>query len=168
MKFQFYNEKLLDSSEYQQFTKEHPDAYPCSAFFAIDIEKKGKNDKVHFDFWIPEFKKMYSFKVNGPVEFVNVENFEKKDYEKLSMNYTFDLKTIQEQILKRMQDDGIKGKIQKLLFSLQKKDNVDYLLGTLFLNNMGILKVTYDITDKKITDIVKKSFLDMFKIIKKK
>lgn len=167
MKFQFYNEKLLDSAEYQKFTKEHPTAYPCSAFFAIDIENKGKNDKIHFDFWIPEFKKMYSFKVTGPVEFVNVENFEKKDYEKLSMNYTFDLKEVQEQIMKRMEDDGIKGKIQKLLFSLQKKDGVDYLLGTLFLNNMGILKVTYDITDKKITDIIKKSFLDMFKIIKK-
>lgn len=167
MKFQFYNEKLLDSVEYQKFKKEHPTAYPCTAFFAIDFESKGKNDKVHFDFWLPEFKKMYSFKVNGPVEFVNVENFEKRDYEKLSMNYTFDLNEVQREITERMEKDEIKGTIQKLLWSLQKKDGVDYLLGTIFLNNMGMLKVTYDITDKKITDIVKKSFLDMFKVIKK-
>jgi len=168
MKFQFYNEKLIDSTEYQKFIKENPTAYPCSAFFAIDLENKGKNDKVHFDFWIPEFKKMYSFKVMGVVEFVNVENFEKKDYEKLGMNYTFDLEEVKEQILQRMQDDNIKGNLQKLLFSLQKKDGIDYLLGTIFLNNMAMLKITYDITDKKITNIVKKSFLDMFKIIKKK
>lgn len=167
MKFQFYNEKLIDSLEYQKFRKEHPDAYPCSAFFAIDIENKGKNDKVHFDYWIPEFKKMYSFKVSGQVEFVNVENFETKDYEKLSMNYDFDLKNVQQEIMDRMEKDEIKGTVQKLLFSLQKTKGVDYLLGTIFLNNMAMLKVTYSIADKKIVDIVKKSFLDMFKIIKK-
>ena len=167
MKFQFYYEKLLDSEEYLKFKREHPTAYPCSGFFALDLEKKGENNQAHFDFWLPEFDKMYSFKVSGPVEFVNVENFDKREYEKLSMNYEFDLIEVKDEIQARMDADVIKGKIQKLLFSLQKLNGVDYLVTTVFLNNMGMLKVNYDIASKKITDIEKKSFLDIFKIIKK-
>jgi hypothetical protein len=168
MKFQFYYEKLLASDEYLKFRKEHPKAYPCSGFFALDLEKDGENNKVHFDFWLPEFGKMYSFKVTGPVEFVNVENFDKRDYEPLSMNYEFDLKDVEKKIIERMEAENMKGKVQKLLFSLQKKDSVDYLVGTVFLNNMGMIKLSYDIADGRIVDFVKKSFLDMFKIIKNK
>lgn len=167
MKFQLYNEKLLTSKEFETFKKEHPTAYPCSAFFAIDIDKNGKNNKVHFDYWIPEHKKMHSFNLTGNIESINVENFEQKDYEQLTMNYTFDLDEVQKQIIEKMKQDNIKGTIQKLLFSLQKKDGQDYLLGTIFLSNMAMLKLVYDIERKEITQIEKKSFLDMFKIIKK-
>ncbi|MDA3835991.1 MAG: hypothetical protein PF542_00045 [Nanoarchaeota archaeon] len=168
MKFQFYYEKLLASDEYLKFKKEHPTAYACSGFFALDLEKKGENNQVHFDFWLPEHEKMYSFKVTGPVEFVNVENYDKRPFEKLSMNYTFDLVDVQKAIEKRMEDDKIKGKMLKMMFSLQKLDGADFLVITVFLNNMGMLKVDYDIAEKKITEIEKKSFLDMFKIIRNK
>ncbi|MBN1252282.1 MAG: hypothetical protein JXL97_08440 [Bacteroidales bacterium] len=167
MKFQFYYEKLLASDKYLSFKKEHPKAYPCSGFFALDLENLGKNNQVHFDFWLPDVEKMYSFKVSGPVEFVNVENFDKRAFEKLSMNYTFDLEEVMKVIQSKMDDEKIKGKMKKLLFSLQKMNGVDYLLATVFLDNMAMLKATYDIADKRITDIEKKSFLDIFKIIKK-
>lgn len=167
MKFQFYNEKLLASDEYLKFKKENPTAYACSGFFALDLEKNGENNQVHFDFWLPEFEKMYSFKVRGPVEFVNVENFDKRPFEKLSMNYDFDLEEVKGLIQKRMEDEKIKGKMKKLLFSLQKLDGQDYLLATVFLDNMAMLKVTYNIVDKNIDSIEKKSFMDIFKIIKK-
>lgn len=168
MNFQFYYEKLLASDEYQKFRREHPTAFPCSGFFALDLEKDGKHNQVNFDFWLPEHKKMYSFKVTGPVEFINVENYETRPYEALSMNYTFELDKVQKVIEDRMIKDHIKGKMKKLLFSLQKLDGVDYLVTTVFLDNMGLLKVNYDIADKKITFIEKKSFLDIFKITRKK
>lgn len=167
MKFQFYYEKLLASDEYLKFRKEHPKAYACSGFFALDLEKNGQNNQVHFDFWLPEFEKMYSFKVSGPVEFVNVENFDKRAFEKLSMNYDFDLEDVMKVIQTKMDEENIKGKMKKLLFSLQKLDGADYLLATVFLDNMAMLKANYDIADKKVTAIEKKSFLDIFKIIKK-
>lgn len=168
MNFQFYYEKLLASDEYQKFRREHPTAFACSGFFALDLEKDGKHNQVNFDFWLPEHKKMYSFRVTGPVEFINVENFETRAYETLSMNYTFDLKKVKEIIEDKMKEDHIKGKMKKLLFSLQKLDGVDYLVTTVFLDNMGLLKVHYDIADEKITFIEKKSFLDIFKISRKK
>jgi|SRR6056297_3516000 len=166
MKFQFYYEKLINSDEYQKFKKENPDAYPCSGFFVLDREKD--NNTVHFDFWLPKHKKMYSFKMDGPIEFVNVENFDTRPFEKLSMNYEFDLNDYEKMILKEIENKTIKGKMKKLLFSLQKLEGKDYLVTTVFLSNMALLKVHIDISENKITHFEKKSFFDMLKIMKKK
>lgn len=168
MNFQFYHEKLIDSSEYQNFLRENPGAYPCSGFFVLDREKNGVNNQVHFDFWLPQYEKMYSFKMNGPIEFVNVENFDKRPFEKLSMNYDFDLEDVEKIIIKRAEEENVKGKIQKLLFSLQKLEGVDYLVITVFLSNMSLLKINYDIVDKKIVEFERKSFFDMLKITRNK
>jgi hypothetical protein len=164
MKFQFYYEKLINSDEYQKFTKDNPEAYPCSGFFVLDKEKG--NNKVHFDFWLPKEEKMYSFQVSGQVEFVNVENFDKRPFEKLSMNYTFDLEVIEKIIQKKIEEETIKGSIKKLLFSLQKLDGKDYLVGTVFLSNMGLIKTSIEIPENKITSFEKKSFFDMLKVVK--
>ena len=166
MNFQFYYEKLVNSEEYQKFVKEHPKAYACSGFFVLDKENSGKNNKIHFDFWLPEFEKMYSFSVDGKVEFVNVENFDKRPFEKIGLNYDFDLRDFEKMIEKRKEKEGIKGNTLKLLFSLQKLDGKDFLVSTVFLNNFGMLKLNIDLDEKKITEFEKKSFLDMFKIIK--
>jgi hypothetical protein len=166
MKFQFYYEKLINSNEYQKFKKENPDAYPCSGFFVLDREKN--NDTVHFDFWLPKYEKMYSFKMTEPIEFVNVENLDKRPLEKLPMNYTFDLKDYEKMIQKEMEQKTIKGRMKKLLFSLQRFEGKDYLITTVFLSNMALLKVHIDITKNKITHFEKKSFFDMLKIVKKK
>lgn len=167
MKFQFYHEKLINSDEYQKFVKENPKAFPSSGFFTVDLEKK-ENDLVHFDFFLPEEKKMYSFKMSGPVEFVNVENFDPRVPEKLSFNYDFDLKDFVKLIDEKKTSEGVKGEVKKYLFSLQKLEGVDYFVVTVFLNNMALIKCHIDIASKKIESFEKKSFLDMFKIIKKK
>ena len=168
MKFQFYHEKLIDSEEYQKFTKQHPDAFACSSFFILDVLNNGKENKATIDFWLPKEKKMYSFKLDGKTEFVNLDNFDPRMPEKLSMNYDFDLKDFQELIKEKMSEEMIKGNIQKILFSLQKLEGKEYLITTTFLNNFGLLKTNISLEDKKITGFEKKSFLDMFKIIKKK
>lgn len=168
MKFQFYYEKLLDSEDYRKFVKENPKAFHSSGFFVLDLENNGKDNSVHFDMFIEKPKpKMFSFKLNGKMELLPVENFDTRIPEKLSMNYAFDLVEVKEKIEKKMEKENIKGKLKKLLFSLQKLDKIDYLVINGFLDNMGMLKATYDISKNEITKIEKKSFLDMFKIIKK-
>ena len=138
----------------------------CSGFFVLDREKK--DNKASLDFWLPKEKKMYSFKMDGQIEFVNVENFEEKDFEKLSDNYNFDLEEIEKLILKKIEEEQIKGRVQKLLFSLQKLNKKDYLLGTIFLSNLGLIKLTIEIPNNKITSFEKKSFFDMLKVVKGK
>ena len=66
-----------------------------------------------------------------------------------------------------MKEENVNKQIQKLLFSLQKMKEKNFLIGTIFISGMGLLKVTILLDENKIVDFEKKSIFDMFKIIKK-
>lgn len=166
MQFQFYYEKLVNMPEFQKFKKENPKAYLCSGFFMMDREDQ-KGNQFNLDFYLPEEKKIISFKLCGKTEMVNVENIDSRVPEKLPLNFTFDLDKYEEMILKKMSEDMIKGQVKKIIFSLQRLEKVDYLIITAFLSNMGILKIHLDIEKNKFTLFEKKSFLDMIKVVKK-
>lgn len=166
MNFQFYLEKLKDSKNYKEFIKQNPKAYPCSCFFVIDLE--GKDNKQHFDYFISSTKKMFSFKLEENISKVPVEMIDNKTPNKISLNYNFDFEEMQKLIQTKMQEENIKNKIQKMLFSLQKVKGKDVLAGTIFISMMGILQVHIDIIKKKIILFEKKSFFDMLKVAGKK
>lgn len=168
MNFQFYYEKLADSKEYKEFMEKNPKAYLCSCLFILDREHSGKDNKIHFDFWLPEKKKMASFRVDGKVEFMDVENFETKAFEEVSTDYTFDVEHFEEMIFKKMNEEKINGRIQKLLFSLQRSKGKDFLITTGFLSNLGLLKVNISIEKDKIILFEKRSFFDMMKVVRNK
>ena len=50
---------------------------------------------------------------------------------------------------------------------MQAKDKKNYLLGTIFISGLGLLKVRIDLNEKKIVGFEKMSFFDMIKIVKK-
>jgi hypothetical protein len=165
MNFQFYLEKLLDSKNFKEFIKKNQDAYPCSGFFVIDSEKN--KDQQHFDYFVPSINKIFSFKIENNCEKVLIENQENYKTQKLSMNYTFDLGEIKNMIAEKMQEEKINSRIQKILLSLQRAGKKELLVGTVFISNLGMIKITIDVVENKIIEFQKKSFLDMFKIIKK-
>ena len=167
MNFQFYLEKLQNSEVYEKFVKENPKAYLCSCLFILDREHGGKESAVHFDFWQPDEKKMFSFRVDGEIQIVPVENFETREFEKISDDSDFDLSDFEKLILEKMSEEKMNGRIQKLLFSFQKLGGKDFLVTTGFLNNLGLLKTTISVADKKIETLEKKSFFDMMKIVRK-
>jgi tRNA G10 N-methylase Trm11 len=166
MNLQFYLEKLHTSEIFKKFMKENPDAFLCSGFFIID--KQGNDNKQHFDYYVPNIRKMFSFKMESGIEKVPVEMFEKKISEKVLINYDFDFKDIEKMILNEMEKQNIRSKIQKILLSLQKFDGKDFLIGTVFISALGMLKINIDLQNMKITDFEKKSFFNIMKIIKKK
>jgi hypothetical protein len=169
MKFQFYYEKLTHSKEYKKFIKENPTAYPCSALFILDKENKEKQEnKIHFDFFIPKEEKIFSFDLSDGVKLIPIENIEKAIPEKLEMEYTFDLEDYEKLILKEIKKKEIKGNLQKLLFSLQKKNKKNYLITTGFLSNLKLLKIKIDLEKKKIESFENKSFFDLIRIVKNK
>jgi hypothetical protein len=47
--------------------------------------------------------------------------------------------------------------VQKMLLSLQRKQGKNFIIGTIFLSGLGILKIIYDIEENKITDFEKKN-----------
>jgi len=164
MNFQFYIEKLFESEEFAEFKKEFPDAYLCSGFFVIDLTNS--ENQQHLDFFVPSFEKMFSFQLESNLQRVPLENIGEKP-EKLFANYDFDFKDVEEKIKKEMDSRGIKNQIQKFLFSLQRKGDKDFLVSTIFTSNMGILSASISLPDLSVENFEKKSFLDMFKIIKK-
>jgi len=166
MNFEFYLEKLHSSETFKEFKEENKDAFPCSCFFVID--SNGIDNKQHFDYYIPSVKKMVSFQLENKIEKVPVEILDKKIPEKILMNYDFNFKEIEKMIIDKMQQEKIKKDIQKMLFSLQRIDGRDFLIGTIFISGLGMLKVNIDIYEKKITDFEKKSFFDMVNVLKKK
>ncbi|GAF78191.1 unnamed protein product [marine sediment metagenome] len=219
MNLQFYLEKLHASENFKNFIKENPDAYLCSGFFVID--KEGKDNKQHFDFWVPSlsnppnsvieksslisknsrcpiasptpknssddnsndntskasaikasdserYGKIFSFQLEEGCRKVDIENLSSEVPEKISVNFDISFEEIEELINKKMEEEKMKSKIQKILLSLQKLEERDVLVGTVFISGLGMLKVNIDIAEKKITDFEKKSFFDMLKVTKGK
>src|SRR3989338_9709061 len=165
MNLQFYLEELFASDEFKKFKKENKDAYLCSGFFSID--RQGKDNQQHLDFYIPSNKKMFSFQLEKGLEIVSLENYDERIPEKLKENFDFDFDEIENTIINKMKDENVNKQIQKLLLSLQSMEEKNFVIGTIFISGMGILKVTIDLTENKITNFEKKSFFDMFKVIKK-
>ena len=164
MNLQFYIEKLKNSDIFKKFMKENPDAFLCSGFFIVD--KQGNDNKQHFDFYLPKDKKIYSFQLEN-MQLVPLEDFGKVP-EKISFEHDIDFDKVGEMIEKKMASEGIKSKIQKMLFSLQNKDDKDFLIGTVFISALGMLKINIDLKTMEIIDFEKKSFFDIMKISKKK
>jgi hypothetical protein len=167
MNSHFLLEKLEDSEEFKKFKEENKDSYLCSGFFIIDLESKTPENKYHFDFYIPESKKTFSFQLEDGVKLIELERFEENILKEVSMKDNFDFDEIKEMILKEMEEKKINNKIQKIIFSLQNQEGKDMLFGTIILSGLGILKMTFDISEKKLDDFEKKSFFDMMKIVKK-
>jgi len=167
MNSQFLLEKLKNSEEFKNFKKENPTAYLCSGFFVIDMENKETGNQYHFDFFVPESKKTFSFELENGVKLVPLERYEQV-LEKVSLNSDFDFDEAEKIISREMEFKKISNKIQKMIFSLQNVKGKDLLLGTIFVSGFGMIKANIDLKEKKIVDFEKKSFFDMMNIIRKK
>ncbi len=166
MNLHFYLEKLHDSEEYKDFMLENPDAYLCSGFFIMDFEKA--DHQRHLDFYAPTLKKVLSFKLENGIEKVPIDTFDDRTPKKLFIDYDFDLDDIEEIIRKRMVEEKVKSKIQKILLSLQNTEGKDLLTATVFVSGLGMLKINIDPVSKKVIDFDRKSFFDILKVVRKK
>ena len=165
MNFQFYLEKLQDSSNFKNFMEKNPDAYFCSGFFVID--KEGADNKIHFDYFLPEENKIISFQLESEIQQLPVEMIGKKVPNKVSTSHDFNFEEVEEMIADEMQKQGIKNKIQKIIFSLQRVDSKEYLIATVFISMLGMFKIHILLPEKKIVLFEKKNFFDMVTVLKK-
>ncbi|MDP2628875.1 MAG: hypothetical protein Q8P15_03185 [Nanoarchaeota archaeon] len=165
MNFQFYVEKLKESEDYKKFVKEKKGAFPCSGFFLIDKEEK--KDKQHFDFYIKENGKMFSFQLENNAEMTPVDVKEQKIPAQISLEHDFDFSDIEKMIEKKMEDEKMNNKIQKILLSLQNVEDRDYFMVTVFITQFGLINATIDIEKMEFKDFKKRNFFDMMNILGK-
>ena len=164
MNLQFYLEKLHSSDVFKKFMKENPKAFLCSGFFTID--KEGKDNQRHFDFYVPKIKKMFSFKLDNGVEMLPIDIEIAKIPAKLDIDFDFEFEEIEKMLEDRMKEEKINSKMQKIILSLQDLKGKPFLVGTVFVSMLGLLKIQIDISDMKIKEFEKKSFFDMMKRVK--
>ncbi len=165
MNLQFYLEKLNSSDIFKNFMKENPTAFLCSGFFVID--KEINNNQTHFDFYIPEKKEMFSFKMEENIEKVPVEIITEVP-EKIPEDIDFRFEEIEALLGKEIIGKNISNKLQRILLSLQRKNGKDFLVGSIFVSAMAMIKIEIDLSEMKVTSFEKKSFFDMIKIVKNK
>ena len=164
MNIQFYFEKLNKSQDFQNFKKENPKAFLCSAFFSID--KVAKDNKQHFDYFIDN--KIFSFQLEDNCKKIELENYSQEIPKEISEKIELEFEDFEELIIKKMEKEKIKNKIQKFLFSLQKINKENFLVGTVFISGMGMIQIKIDIDKKEIIEFQKKSIFDILKVVKKK
>jgi hypothetical protein len=167
MNSQLLLEKLKASEEFKKFKEENPSAYFCSGFFVIDLESKKSDNKFHFDYYVPERKKTFSFELEDGIRLIPLERNDEQILEEISMKNHFDFEKIKEKILTEMELKGVHNQMQKMIFSLQSKNKEDFLIGTIFLSGLSMLKVNINLNQNIITDFEKKSLFDMMKFMKK-
>ncbi|MBS3070762.1 hypothetical protein J4407_00465 [Candidatus Pacearchaeota archaeon] len=166
MNLKFYIEKLSNSKEFKNFMKENKGAYLCSGFFVIDREEKNNGDKQHLDYCIQGKGEMFSFQFeNGDVKVVQLQNFDKEFPREISVQ-DVDFTEVENIILGEMEKNNVKSKIQKIIISLQKSRGKDFLICTVFISMLGLLKVVIDLPEMKISTFEKKSIFDIVKRVK--
>jgi len=166
MNAQFFLEKLEASEEFQKFKEQNPKAYLCSGFFVADLQEQNAENRCHFDFFVPESRKTFTFEMENGIKLIEIERGEKVLDKKIS-NMNFDMEEVKEMILDEMASRNINNKLQKMIFSLQNIEGKDMLLGTIFISSLGIIKADYDISKKQVLNFEKKSLFDMIKVMKK-
>ncbi len=136
----------------------------CSGFFTID--KEGKDNQRHLDFCIPDTKKVFSFQLEKDIEKIPVDIPAKKIPPEIKGNFDFGFEDIEKMIVEKMKEKNITNKLQKMIFSLQNIQGKNFLIGTVFIGMLGLLKVQIDLQEKKIVLFEKKSFFDLMRRVK--
>jgi isocitrate dehydrogenase kinase/phosphatase len=168
MNFKNYLEKLKNSVEYKNFKKENPDSFLSSAFFIIDLKSDGKENYQSFDFYIPKDKEMFSFCINDNFKKNKLDLINKNEVPFiLDSNLDFDINKIIELLKKKNKEEKIGNSIHKILFSLQTKNKNSFLIGTVFLDKMSLVKFVIDIKKMKIISFDKKNIFEILKPFRK-
>jgi hypothetical protein len=143
-----------------------PTPHPSERNSVITNLKEDKNNEDN-----EETKKqkgqIYVFKITDKLSLAPLEFFDNRIPEKLILDKNFGLEEFENLIEEKMQKENIKEKAKKFLYSLHITNGKKLLLVTVFLSNLALLKVSIDISNMEIIDFQKKSFFDMFKILKK-
>lgn len=165
MNLQHYFKQLQENKDFKEFIESNPSAYLCSGFFTID--KEANENQQHLDFFIPGKEKIFSFQMENDGKMKPLDTLDKVIPEKISLDLDLDFDNIEKIIDNKMKNEGMKDKIKKLIFSLQKIEQKNMLMGTIFISGFGLLKSNINLENNEIIDFERKSFFDMIKVFKK-
>ncbi len=160
MNFKDLLKDLRLSEDFKKFKKEKKDAFLCSAFFIIDEDKK--NNKNHLDYYVPSTKETFEFKLESNFQKEKLRDFQEVP-ERIKEDLDFNFEEIKKIINKKIEEEKIKNKIQKFIFSLQSLNNKNFLIVNLFLSGMILVNFKLSLKNKKILEFEKKNLFDFLR-----
>tara|TARA_Y100000310_G_scaffold345193_1_gene462552 strand:+ start:3683 stop:4183 length:501 start_codon:yes stop_codon:yes gene_type:complete len=163
MNFKETLEKVQQSTIYQEFTQQHPNAEICAGFFILDFLSNDSKDSIDYK----DQDKIFTF---------NVVNDEVKMYEDKLMDLPNipKLQTITPEIKievdelksiaqEKAHNEGIGSKFNKIIAVLQKHEESQVWNLTCMLEQLIILNLLIDCNSGEIIKFERKSIMDMVK-----
>ena len=167
MNFSQTLEKIEASKEFNEFKKQHDDAYLCAGFFVLDLEQNINQQQ--FDYSLKDGKIFtFSLNENDEVTIKEAETIEGKQSKlpEISKEIKIDLDRIQELVEKEMKKQEINSRINKIIAILQVHENKQIWNLTCMLEGFGILQVHVDTISGEILKFEKRSLFDFIKRVK--
>ena len=158
MKFSHYLERVVDSKEYKQFSREYKNAYLCAGFFVLDFEE-GK-DIHQVDFYLPKRNKIAAFLLDNGLTYKLAEAMNEKEPEQIKGTIKMDLDKLKGIVQDEMKNHTITERVMKMIAILQSVDGKKVWNLNCILSGMALLKVHIDDANGDILKFEKASFLD--------
>jgi hypothetical protein len=132
------------------------------------IDKKGNDNKQHFDFYVPSEKKIISFEMENKGRQVPIDPINDRVPGHLREEFDFEFDEVESLVEESMRKNEVKAKIEKIMVSLQEspEDNKPYLICTVFLSGLGMANVTISVQNKRVISFEKKSFFNLLRKVK--
>ena len=165
MKLEHYLKRVEESSEYQSFIQENPEAYLCAGFFVLDFED-GKNI-YQIDYYLPHSKKIATFTLDKGVSIKLSEplkgKFKNKKLEKLRGEIKTDLEALQGIVQDEMKNRNITQELKKIIAVLQNQEEKNIWILNCITAGLGILKVHIDDDTSSILEFEKANLFDLLR-----
>ncbi len=156
--------KIESSQAFQNFKKQHPDAYLCAGFFVLDYE--GSNQQ-QLDYSLKDGK-IFTFILNKEITFKEAETIEGKQQklQKLSKDVKVDLDDAEKILQDKIEQEKIENKISKIIAVLQVHENKQIWNLNCMLSSMEILRVHINTENGDILKFERKNMFDFIKKVK--
>jgi len=166
MNFSQTLEAIEKSQEFKDFEKQHKDAYLCAGFFVLDFEQNTNQQQLDYSL---KDRKIFTFVLSENEIAVNeAETIEgkKQKLPELSKEIKIDVEDLKEVVEKRIEEEGIHTKINKIIAILQKHEDKQIWNLTCMTEGFGILQVHIDAISGEILKFEKRSLFDFVKKVK--
>lgn len=161
MKIQPYFDKLSQSHEYQNFSKENPDAFMVAGFFVIDLETQ-KN--IHqLDFYVPSKKKIAAFSLDGEIICQMLDAITNEAPGKIEPKVKTDFDELQGILEDEMKNRNISDEVKKIIAILQNLNGKKVWNISAILSGMHILRAHVEDKSKTVLKMEKASMMDFIK-----
>lgn len=161
MQIQPYVDKLNDSKEFKDFSKQHKDAFVMAGFFVLDFEN-GKH--IHqIDYYVPSKKKVAAFTLDKKIQLQMLDLVHAKTPEKLELKTKVDLETLKGILQDEMHNRNITEDIKKIIAVIQNVEGKKIWNVTCMLSGMELLRAHLEDSTESILKMERVSMLDIIK-----